>query len=383
MATMSAEASNQVASLDKAIVETLRQIEDLNIVEAALAGTRNLEDWGQNKAALDRQLLERRLHMLRVTKNQLVAGQFVTSTMFRPDIEPALLDPANFPHRLDFTLYFSPSNLPRFTQGQLDLHPEVLGQGMIYRGQLVTDLNAATTLPHTFPGRTSSITPPPSRAPQVGASQLSLFEFTHEKLRITGPFKWLYEISSGVSPAMARGLAISAATGTAAATIYRIGNRTSQKVMDEDENVKGWIRVTSLKPCEFCAMLSSKGPVYKTEKTAKGSRFSTVNMDFKVHDNCACVAEPVYEENLPRHKWPGQSGEFRNFWDQTMKNHDFEYEPGMDASREARRVFNREYRQSSYFSRNRLRSRARLLGDAAAEKYTQAVVDGVIDQLVA
>jgi hypothetical protein len=55
-----------------------------------------------------------------------------------------------------------------------------------------------------------------------------------------------------------------------------------------DRAVIGWVRLSRTgTPCGWCAMLISRGPVYKSEKTALG------DVD-KYHDNCNCYAEPVY-----------------------------------------------------------------------------------------
>lgn len=54
--------------------------------------------------------------------------------------------------------------------------------------------------------------------------------------------------------------------------------------VDADRQALGWTRVTSGDPCTFCRVLSSRGPAYKTEKSA----------DFQPHDHCSCTPEPVY-----------------------------------------------------------------------------------------
>ena len=41
-----------------------------------------------------------------------------------------------------------------------------------------------------------------------------------------------------------------------------------------------WRRVTGARPCAFCAMLASRGPVAET-------------VDFPAHDGCSCTAEPA------------------------------------------------------------------------------------------
>lgn len=59
-----------------------------------------------------------------------------------------------------------------------------------------------------------------------------------------------------------------------------------------DREAVGWHRITSGRPCAFCALLASRGAVYKSEATA----------DFKAHDHCHCIPEPVYQggSTLPK-----------------------------------------------------------------------------------
>lgn len=57
-----------------------------------------------------------------------------------------------------------------------------------------------------------------------------------------------------------------------------------------DRNAIGWRRVSDGNPCTFCAMLVTRGPVYKSRETAdsiagKGTRY---------HAHCGCTAEIVY-----------------------------------------------------------------------------------------
>lgn len=52
-----------------------------------------------------------------------------------------------------------------------------------------------------------------------------------------------------------------------------------------DPKAVGWARFGTGKTCAFCAMLIGRGAVYRE----KASRF-------KSHDNCSCVASPVFED---------------------------------------------------------------------------------------
>ncbi|USH44928.1 hypothetical protein SEA_GREENWEASEL_10 [Streptomyces phage GreenWeasel] len=59
--------------------------------------------------------------------------------------------------------------------------------------------------------------------------------------------------------------------------------------MAKDRRVIGYIRLSrSGSPCGWCAMLISRGPVYKSQATAAYADGDAY------HDNCHCYAEPVY-----------------------------------------------------------------------------------------
>lgn len=66
--------------------------------------------------------------------------------------------------------------------------------------------------------------------------------------------------------------------------------------MSKDKECIGWIRVSRTgTPCGWCAMLISRGAVYRNAKTA------SFNEDGDLyHDNCKCYAEPVYSEEQER-----------------------------------------------------------------------------------
>lgn len=61
-----------------------------------------------------------------------------------------------------------------------------------------------------------------------------------------------------------------------------------------------WARVlTGAEDCAFCVMLASRGAVYKSKATAERTED---NPFVKYHDNCDCVAVPVYTSKA----WPGK-----------------------------------------------------------------------------
>ncbi|MDG3012466.1 EndoU domain-containing protein [Rhodococcus sp. D2-41] len=99
----------------------------------------------------------------------------------------------------------------------------------------------------------------------------------------------------------------------------QLGERAAQHSSPADEEPAGrrigWARVlTGAENCGFCAMLASRGPVYKTKKTAKfaGSDRSDIRNPTLYHDHCDCDVVLVVEGR----DWPGreQYDELEHLW---------------------------------------------------------------------
>lgn len=62
--------------------------------------------------------------------------------------------------------------------------------------------------------------------------------------------------------------------------------------LEKDQRALGYVRVSKTgDPCHFCAMLISRGAVYKSEKTALFGEDGEL-----YHDNCNCTAIPVFSK---------------------------------------------------------------------------------------
>jgi hypothetical protein len=77
-----------------------------------------------------------------------------------------------------------------------------------------------------------------------------------------------------------------AADRAKAATVGEMASRAQYEVMQAGREVvqrtaTRWRRVTDGSPCGFCAMLASRGPVYRSQESAEG-----------YHAHCGCTAEP-------------------------------------------------------------------------------------------
>jgi len=66
------------------------------------------------------------------------------------------------------------------------------------------------------------------------------------------------------------------------------GRRVVQGAVITDEQAVGWARITDSDPCDFCRMLATRGPVYKTARTAGRTDLH------RYHDGCACSVVPLF-----------------------------------------------------------------------------------------
>jgi hypothetical protein len=111
--------------------------------------------------------------------------------------------------------------------------------------------------------------------------------------------------------AMANGL--TQVSGSISRIALNRGRETIEQTVKRDPAALGYARVTDGQPCAFCAMLASRGPVYKEE-----------TVSFREHDHCTCGAEPHY----PGSDWPGRAREFRELWNETGSLNSFRSELG-------------------------------------------------------
>lgn len=130
-----------------------------------------------------------------------------------------------------------------------------------------------------------------------------------KSLLITGPgeLKRLAKLRQDERKAKAAALALAA--GTAARLVTDGGRKTTIQTVKADRVAQGWSRTTGPSPCSFCVMLASRGPVYRSERTA----------GFQPHDNCMCQATPVFS----REDWVGrdQQREWSHLWREVTKGY--------------------------------------------------------------
>ncbi|MFD7705707.1 hypothetical protein [Streptomyces sp. NPDC059786] len=114
-------------------------------------------------------------------------------------------------------------------------------------------------------------------------------------LDVTGPVEFKKAIAAGKTPQQAIDTAAVRMVGSTQYLALEGGRQTMQRSIDADERATGWARVTDGDPCAWCAMLASRGPVYKSAKTAGDPRRGGNTY----HDHCACQAWPAFTLDEP------------------------------------------------------------------------------------
>lgn len=83
---------------------------------------------------------------------------------------------------------------------------------------------------------------------------------------------------------------------SAAAKIVGDGGRAviEDEVTNRRNGAIGYCRVPDADPCPFCAMLASRGAVYRSDAFEESNGIFAGDGRFKVHNGCDCTMEPVY-----------------------------------------------------------------------------------------
>lgn len=99
-----------------------------------------------------------------------------------------------------------------------------------------------------------------------------------------------------------------------------------------DPRARGWVRTTKPGCCFFCAMLASRGAVYKeTSFQESDPRFHGPG-NHKVHDSCGCGLRPTYSDTDPM---PDRVDQLSDLWIDSQEKR----KPGESAINAFRRIY--------------------------------------------
>lgn len=147
-------------------------------------------------------------------------------------------------------------------------------------------------------------------------------------LRFIGPTNAFALVDRGASAGDIARLTFSNVEGELTRQILNGGRGCIVSTVQRDDHAEGWARVTDGTPCSFCALLATRGGVYKSEGSG----------GFSAHRKCACTAEPIYDRSAPLPAIPQQwYGLYRQAYGNVRG-----YQPG-GRSAAVRREFRRLY----------------------------------------
>lgn len=156
-------------------------------------------------------------------------------------------------------------------------------------------------------------------APDARATSL-VEEGVQTSLMVTGVVGLMNKLEAKMPPAMALKQSGEAAAGAAIRHALDGGRSYIEDVVRKDSLAVGYYRMTKDDCCSFCAVLASRGAVYK-EDSFRDSDPQFVNdpempSPAKVHDKCHCSFFPVFERGAtPLDGLPDSSRAFRDLWD--------------------------------------------------------------------
>lgn len=104
--------------------------------------------------------------------------------------------------------------------------------------------------------------------------------------QIASTVDWATKGLWGSNPDLQAGL--TNLTGATETLVLDQGRDTIVNATKVDRKAIGWARIPEPGACAFCAMLATRGAVYKQDTVA-----------FKSHDHCRCHAEPVFTAYEP------------------------------------------------------------------------------------
>ena len=148
-------------------------------------------------------------------------------------------------------------------------------------------------------------------------------------LLVTGPGELKRRAAKHESEEMAMRSGLVTASNAASRHVLNGGRETLLTLAEADDEVQGYIRITDGDPCYYCAMLASRGVVFKSGQSfSKSDAKRTSNKRFegsglsrneaKVHDNCACTIEAVLVSK--GNVLPAVNQEFQDLWNDNIRN---------------------------------------------------------------
>lgn len=160
----------------------------------------------------------------------------------------------------------------------------------------------AVSLAKLYYGKSRELAGLEAIVPDIAVPAIDL-EAVATSLAVTGPASIKKQLSSGVGLHYAVNAAKAATLAAGKRHVLNGGREAIVAAVQADDKAHGWARVSDGAPCAFCAMLVSRGPVYRSRGTA----------DFKAHDRCGCGIRPFFEGD-PTGGWSPDARALSELW---------------------------------------------------------------------
>ncbi|MCA1191623.1 hypothetical protein [Saccharopolyspora sp. 6V] len=140
-------------------------------------------------------------------------------------------------------------------------------------------------------------------------------------LMVTGPIGIKSKTARGRTPEAAARIALIDASGAGSRHVLDAGREALREQVANDPAKPLWARITDEAPCDFCAMLASRGAVYVTRQSAlhSSNRRRTAGTRSRwgeaYHDNCGCTAEPQFSGS----SLPDRNVYYQALWESATK----------------------------------------------------------------
>lgn len=130
-----------------------------------------------------------------------------------------------------------------------------------------------------------------------------------------GPITLRQQIARGNSLITALNIARHFTAGSIFRHTANAGRGLIFNTSQHDTKSLGYARVTDGKPCYFCAMLASRGAVYKSKDSAGAGPRGAAN---RYHDGCGCTVQAIYGTDADI---PGDGEKYAALWAEVTGEH--------------------------------------------------------------
>lgn len=165
-------------------------------------------------------------------------------------------------------------------------------------------------------------------------------DFDEEALRtslfVTGFADLLERVGKGEPFEEAVTASATAAAGAGVRHALNGGRSYYERAIRADRLALAWYRVTKPGCCYFCAMLASRGAVYREDSFAESDpRFIGDEGEEKVHDHCVCTLQAIWRRGDDT---PELNQQFSALWESSTRGYS-----GQEAVKAFRRAYEAAY----------------------------------------